>query len=436
MPHPPRATPPPRRALALAAALLWPSTLRAQTAPEAPPAVTLAAAVSRAVSRNVTAAVAQAEVRRAEALVVQARAASLPTLTGNATYTRLDNDRVLNDRVIAGADQLSANLTLSVPLVAPQRWAAWSHAADNVGTARASADEVRWQVAAATARAWLAVLAQRRALDTLAHALDTARAHRDFAHTRLEGGVGNRIDEVRAAQEVAATEVQRGASLVAVARAREALGVLLGADGPVDVDPAAELSAPPTEAGALGDADALRPDVRTARARVEATGHLVRDGWVDYLPTLLGVAQPFYQNPPTLTQPLTGWQAQLVLSIPLYDGGFRYGAQRERRALAEEARLQLDQALRQAHADVRAAVAAIRESDRALDAAREAARLADEALALAQTAWRAGVSTNLEVIDAERRSRDAATAVVVAEDAARQARLDLLLASGRLPGSR
>jgi outer membrane protein TolC len=41
--------------------------------------------------------------------------------------------------------------------------------------------------------------------------------------------------------------------------------------------------------------------------------------------------------------------------------------------------------------------------------------------------------TNLEVIDAERRARDAALAAVIAEDAVRQNRLDLLAAAGRFP---
>lgn len=36
-------------------------------------------------------------------------------------------------------------------------------------------------------------------------------------------------------------------------------------------------------------------------------------------------------------------------------------------------------------------------------------------------------------LDAERRARDAESAAAVSEDAARQARLDLLLASGRFP---
>jgi outer membrane protein TolC len=52
---------------------------------------------------------------------------------------------------------------------------------------------------------------------------------------------------------------------------------------------------------------------------------------------------------------------------------------------------------------------------------------------MANLAYEAGASTNIEVIDAERRARDAATVVVIAEDASRQARLDLLAASGRFP---
>jgi outer membrane protein TolC len=54
---------------------------------------------------------------------------------------------------------------------------------------------------------------------------------------------------------------------------------------------------------------------------------------------------------------------------------------------------------------------------------------------MANLAYRAGASTDIEVIDAERRSRDAETSAVQAEDAARRARLELLVATGQLPQS-
>jgi hypothetical protein len=41
--------------------------------------------------------------------------------------------------------------------------------------------------------------------------------------------------------------------------------------------------------------------------------------------------------------------------------------------------------------------------------------------------------TNIEVIDAERQARDAGTQAEVAADAARQARLTMLTATGRFP---
>src|SRR5882672_4411001 len=93
--------------------------------------VTLEEAVRRALARNPSAEVAKEEFRRAEALVREARSGSLPTLTGNATYTRLDADRTFNGNVIAGRDQLAANLALNVPLVVPQKWMQWSQAKDN-----------------------------------------------------------------------------------------------------------------------------------------------------------------------------------------------------------------------------------------------------------------------------------------------------------------
>ena len=79
------------------------------------------------------------------------------------------------------------------------------------------------------------------------------------------------------------------------------------------------------------------------------------------------------------------------------------------------------------------AFAAVTHADEALRSAREGAKQAADALELANELWRAGSTTNLEVIDAERRARDAELAKALAEDTARQARLDLLVASGAFP---
>ena len=402
--------------------------------------ISLDEAVRRALIRNPTAEVARQEILRAEGIVHEARAPSLPTLFGSGVYTRLDSDRTLASsdpatppRVIAGKNSIALNATLTVPLVAPARWAQWLHASENVDVARASSEDVRRTVAVATARAYLSVVAQHRLVQVNTQARDAAKAHLDDAHARFEVGSGNRLDEVRAGQELATDAAQVAASEAALVRSREALGVLVGEEGPVEVQDQIQLPAPPVPEEALRELATKRQDLVAQEQRAEAAKHVLNDSWTDYLPLLSGVFQPFYQNPASLTQPETGWQAQLVLSIPFYDGGARYGLRRERSALYNEAKANLDGLLRQARSDVRTGFEAVRRADESLGAARESAKLAHEALDLTNLAYKEGATNDLEVVDAQRRSRDADTAALVAEDTARQARIDLLAASGRFP---
>ncbi|HET7785419.1 MAG TPA: TolC family protein [Myxococcales bacterium] len=393
-------------------------------------------AVRRAVLRSVTSIVAEQEIVRAQGILQEDRALSLPTIALNGTYTRFDRDRVLSAGTGAtgpttSRDQLSANAVVTVPLVAPQRWLIWSHAGDQVDVARLSAEDARRQVAVLTARLYLGVMAQHRLVQIDGQARDAAKAHLDDAHARYEVGSGNRLDEVRAGQELATDESSLALARSNLVRAMEALGSLVGEEGPVDVEDDLVLPEPQSEARAMEDAQSLRPDVRAQKERAEAARRVLRDSYADYLPLLQGVVQPFYQHPATAVTPETGWQASLVLSIPLFDGGARYGLRRERSALYQESRAQLEGLLRQARSDVRTAFDAVRRADESVRSAREAARLAHEALDMTMLAYREGATNDLEVVDAQRRARDADTAGLVAEDTARQARVDLLAATGR-----
>jgi outer membrane protein TolC len=395
--------------------------------------VSLDEAIREARAHQPAVAIAANLVRRAEALVEQGRAASLPTLGVNGFYTRLDDDRTLGGRLLQSGNQLQGNVLLTVPLVAPKAWIQWSHAFDARDVAQANASEAVRQVALAVARTYLAVVGQKRLVVVAELGRDTARAHFEFAHTRFAGGVGTKLDETRAHQEWAASEAFVQNARLGLARTREALGVLVGSPVALDASDEVKLEAPASSNDAFADAKEQRGDlVALQKADVAAT-RVMRDNWVDFLPYLTGTFQPFYQDPPTATQPQTGWQAQLLLTLPIYDGGLRYGVHRERETVERDAKLKLDAALTQARSELRIAAFAVDQADATLATAREAATLATEALALATSAYRAGATTNLEVIDAERRARDAETQAAIAEDTARQARLELLAASGRFP---
>jgi outer membrane protein len=399
--------------------------------------VTFADAIKRALARNPNVVAAQADIARAEALVRQARSTFLPTLSANFTYTRLDSDRIFPGttppRVIAPADTENVNGALTVPLVSTRNWLSWSRSKEGVSIARASAAEVKRQLALATARAYLAVLAQHRTAEVVLRALENAKAHLRFASTRLAAGAGNKLDVARAGQESATDEAQFQNAQAGLARAQQALGVLLAVDGPLDVEQEPAFGALPAPDKAIDEVVNRRGDLQAQAARVTQARRAVNDAWTDYMPLLTGAFSPWYQNPASLTTPTTGWSAQLIFSWPLYDGGLRYGQQRERQAVLASAQATVENLLRTARSEVRTAFTVLRHADRAAAAAREASRLGQEAFSMANRAYQAGATNSLDLIDAARRSRDGDTAAVIADDAARQARLDLLVAAGRFP---
>jgi outer membrane protein len=392
--------------------------------------ISFSEAVRFALARNVSAIVASEEVNRAQALLMQARSGSLPSLVLNGLVLRTDGDRMQDKELVTPRAQQFANATLSLPLVAPRAWMDWSEASRNVRVAKASGEDARRTLAVAVARSYLAIIALKRQVDTTVGAVANDRSHYDYTHARSFAGAGSRVDEVRAAQQLAGDEVALSSIYTALARAREALSVLVGREQPVDTFDEVDL---PESDSNVAKAESRRQDVLAAKQRALASQKLKRDSWTDFMPTVTGEFQKFYQNPSSQVAPKEGWQAMLVLTFPLFEGGLRVGQMQERDALMVEARAQYQALLRQTRSDLRVAVEEIHRADEAMRVSSIAADLAHQVLDLANLAYRAGAAAGIEVIDAERRARDADTAAVVAEDGVRQARLDLLVAAGQFP---
>lgn len=395
--------------------------------------ITFREAIDRALSQNTTVQQAVVEVLRAEALVQQTRSSSLPQVNATASYTRFGYEIKFGPVVIQPHDVKNESGTISVPLVNLVSWAQWAHAIDNKTIAELSVADAKRRVAVAAANAFLTVIARRRTIDADQRALETARAHFDVAHQRQVAGAASRLEEVQAAQDVSNDEVLVEQATLEMRRAQEALGVLLSADGPFDAADEPVFADLPPLGEAMGGVETKRADVQLLAMRQTAAEHVLRDSWRDRVPTLGLNFQEQLQQPSTGFALSHSWAAVLQLSIPIYDGGLRSGEKRERRALVDEAAANLAGGKVQARSDVRIAGDAIRLADRGLTSARRAAAQAHEALDIVNLSYGAGASTSLDVLDAQRRARDADTAAATAEDAARQARLDYLQGSGRFP---
>src|ERR671925_248770 len=210
---------------ATVALLLCGGAVRAQ-----PERITFAEAMQRALAHNSSVLVAAKEISRVHGLMREVRAAALPTLFANGAYTRLDSDRTTGSTLIQPRNSWNGNLQLTVPLVAPQRWVQWEHAAEQVDVARLSVEDVRRQVAITAARTYVSVLTQHRLVDANQQAVDNARDHYEDAQARLSAGTGSRLDLVRAGQELATSQSQLQAATTALIRAQEALGTIAGGD--------------------------------------------------------------------------------------------------------------------------------------------------------------------------------------------------------------
>jgi HAE1 family hydrophobic/amphiphilic exporter-1 len=392
--------------------------------------VTFDEAIARALEKNPTVAIAATNILRSEALLQQARAGTQPRVSATITNTTLDSGRSFGDQTVQPRNQSLFGLSASMPFAAAQ-WAARVQAMDQVEIARLSVAETRRQVAVATASAYLAVIAQKRQVEVSQTAIETARRQLDFNTRRREGGVGSRLNELRSAQILAATQALLEVLRLNVVRAQEALGVLLAANGPVDVtgEPSFEVPSEMPETEWLPN----RPDVRVFTAQRAANERIVTDSRKDWWPAASVNFGPQLLTPSGLFQPSRTWSLSLQLSAPLFDGGQRRGLRRQREAIFEASTLSLAQLQIEARSEVRNARAAVAARERALASAREAVAAANEVLKITIIAFDAGATTNIEVIDAQRSARDQELVMVQVEDGLRQARLDLLVALGRFP---
>lgn len=411
-------------------------------APQPPPAsqppgtapierVTFDEAITRALEKNYTLAQAAQVILNAEALLQQARVVYKPNAGASVTLTVLDKERGFDEFVTQPRTQGTFTGSVSYPILSAARWAAATQARDQVAIARLSEADVRREIATATGQAYLAVIAAQRQIEVDQVAIENAQAHVDYARARLEAGGGSKLNELRAAQELEIDRVRLEISRLALFNAQEALGVLLAADKPLDAgaEPAFEIPTRPTDDSWLSQ----RTDVQLFDATVTAADRVVRDSWKDWVPTASASWQPQWIHPAGLFAPSRTWQAVIGVDVPLFDGGERRSVKRQRQVARDTAQLQLDDLKLRVRSELRNAQAAVDITERAVSNARLARQHAADVVRITDIAFRAGGVTNLELIDAQRSARDTDTAVAVAEDRVRRARLDLLVAMGQFP---
>ena len=372
--------------------------------------------------------------RQAEARSRIALAGVLPQLNGQGTYTH----EFLTDQATVGGKQVDAPLndvfgvgaTLRQPIIDLRALRGVGTGELNERATQLSLIEERRQIALDVVGAMLSSLAAGRVAELNRKGLQAALERLALANARQQFGRGTLLDVDRAQQDVAAARAALIDGDEALLQTREALGLLLGSERAIAVDAGLDL---PGFERAVAQTCKLtrdveqRPDVAAARARLEVSERLVDDAELRDLPTLDLVSELRHETKVTVG-PKTTWNVQGVLTVPLYDGGARYGVRRENLALAEQARQALIDTRLTALLAITRATRAVAVTEAARDVAhtqRELARSIDQRI---RQGYAGGLGTSLDLVTSAQSLRQAENRLALLELEVAKARAGALLA--------
>jgi len=391
----------------------------------------LTALVEKALAQNNDIAIAAGRVREARAQMTLARAALLPTVDAGVAGQQSRSVNAFGQAVEQTAAQPQLQVAYEVDL--------FGRLGDQVSAARSAylasqsaRDATRLSVAAAAASGYIGL----RALDArLVVARETLAARTEslrIARSRADAGYSPLLELRQFEAEYQATAQIIPQIELGIARQENAISVLVG-ETPGPVGRGRELAAlaeQPIPAGLPSELLRRRPDIAAAEQQLAAADASLAAARKRFLPQLRlsGAAGAAFST--LLGDPITIWSVGGSILAPIFQGG-RLTAQ------AEGAGAQRDQA---AFGYRRAALTAFREVEDGLVSARRLdeqigiVRLQRDALrkglALATNRYRAGYSSYIEQLDAQRGLLAAELALVQADADALTARVSLYQAMG------
>ena len=303
-----------------------------------------------------------------------------------------------------------------------------SHQAADAETASA-----RDQVAAQVAKLYLGALAAEARLEAARADLELAEALQRLAINQKAAGTGTAIEVTRAKTQAAN---QRQRLLVAEndrRRARLELLRAMGLDLSTEFQLTDRLTCAPIDAVTLEQARAAalgaRADLKAQQGRQASARLSYTATRFERLPSLVGFAD-YGSIGSSLNHALPTRTYGLSLKVPLFDGGRRDARRAETASLLRQEQIKTGDLRRQIELEIRLALDALRSTEEQARVAEEGLTLAEEEVAQAQRRYQAGVTSSLEVTDAQTRLERARENRINALVAYNAARLDLGQALG------
>ena len=322
------------------------------------------------------------------------------------------------------------SLNATQPILALRAWHQIGTASAYVNAQKLSVEDLKRTLALSVANAIVGVVTAERVAQLNRSGLQQSLERLDLTVRKQRLGAATGLDVVRAQQDVESARTTLVTGDESLRKARESLGIALGIPTEVGVVHDLKIDGLEREAVAQCRTASLekRADILALKEKLRVAERNIDDVWLQFAPTvnaqstLADTSQPLYAS-----QSVT-WNIVGTLSIPIWDGGNRYGELRDMRAQADVARQNLESSRRQA-------MIQIEQAQRGVTVAADTLKVADRARALAvqndtltQAAYREGQLTSLDLVTAAATRRQAEIQYALDEFNLVQARVGAILA--------
>ena len=263
---------------------------------------------------------------------------------------------------------------------------------------------VRLAVAASTASAYVNLSAARARLDILRETLKARSESLKYARARVAAGYAPELDLRQAESEYHATEQLIPATLLAISQIEDGLSILLG-EAPADISagqPLKDIQVPAVPAALPSVLLRQRPDIIAAEEQVVAADHSLDSARAAFMPDVQLTASGGYVASSIIASPVKIFQLGGSILAPILDSGRLRAREDVAIAKRDEAAFAYRKTALTAFREVDDGLAAetrLQQEERSIAAQRDAM---SKSLVLATNRYRAGYSSYLEQIDAER----------------------------------
>ena len=270
--------------------------------------------------------------------------------------------------------------------------------------ARFNLKDARDLVVFATGNAYLQAIAGAARVETAQAQVETAKALYDKALAQQQAGVAPAIDTLRAHVEYQTRQQQLIAATADVAKQKISLARVIGlAPGQefelADKAPYEPFPIPDLETS-LQRAYSFRSDYKAAHERLVAAQLERSAATAGYFPTV-DVAGNWGEIGSVPGDVLPTYLLMGTLNIPIFQGGKVHGDVLKAEASLRQAQAQMADVRAQIDQDIRNALLDLKSTSDQVEVAQSSVNLAEEALTQSRDRFSAGVTDNLEVVQAQ-----------------------------------